>query len=164
MFFDQLSKEKGTGSKTQPGPARLKINDCNTITTTKGNKALQFSYIVNGNEKFIIRYDNCVVLFKDGSDCQFGQYRLRKIMEATNTIPKGEFTFKTLPPLLKGKEFVAELVLDKEQKYLILGDPDTFKPVEEEPKHEVKELTENSTNKNNETNAEDYFNATEDTW
>lgn len=164
MFFDQLSKEKNTNARTQPGPARLKINDSDCIVTSKGNKSIQFSYVVNGNEKFIIKYDNCVVIMKDGSDCSFGQYKLRKIMEATNTIPKGEFTFKTLPPLLKGKEFMADLVWDKDQKYLVLGDPDTFKPVPEAEKHDVKELAENPADQNKETEAENYFNATEEDW
>lgn len=131
MLFDDLSKTKSQGSY-EPGDHKLTIVEATTVLTKNGHKAVQFTYSVDDNEKFQIRFDNATIEYNDGRACNVGQYKLRKIMEATNVIPQGEFTIKTILPLLKGKSFVAELVRDKNDKYLVLdSDPDKIRKVDD---------------------------------
>lgn len=124
-------------SNVQEGLNKLTIIDAQEIKTKNGCLALQCSYNVNGTD-FKINYDNCIITQKDGSDCNVGQVKLRKILEATGvaSVLEGDFTVKMVATLLKGKSFIAPLVKGKPnangKQYLELStDFSNYLPVEE---------------------------------
>lgn len=113
----------------QPGIHKLTIDTAEAITAKTGSKMLQCSYLVD-DSKFKINYDNYVITDKDGNDVEFGLSKLKHMLKAINVIPQGEFTIKSIIPLIKGKSFQANIEYDKQGKYLVLGNMSTFLPLD----------------------------------
>lgn len=120
----------------KPGIHTLTIVKAERIIASTGAEMLQCSYRV-GDSKVQINYDNYVIRDKDGNNVPFGLAKLKKLLKAINVIPQGEFTIKTLIPLILNKQFKAEVVPSKrDSRYLELGSMDTFAPVEVNSPHD----------------------------
>lgn len=98
--------------------------------------------IVKDGKKTNVTVDEYIPLFdKEGNDIQFGQIKLKRTLEVTNTTFEGELKPSEIAPLLEGKYYVAELVEDEfnGQKRLKVGMPSTYEPAEKLPEADAEE-------------------------
>lgn len=134
--FDELPDESTKGS-LEEGVHKLTITSAEKVYAKTGTMMFQFAYIIDGNQKLKLQYDNCPLIGPDGSNIPLGQNKLKKIMKATNVTP-ARFTLDTIKPLLIGKSF--NVYLSKNEKgYLIIdaNNLDTIKPLVENNNEEV---------------------------
>jgi|AntRauTorcE11897_2_1112592.scaffolds.fasta_scaffold01554_11 hypothetical protein len=147
MNFNKLPKE-APSSNIEPGLNNLTITEARVeVSKKKGSKMLVVTNMVNGNEKFTID-DYYAVYDKDGNDISFGQYKLGRLLEVTNTIPEGNFELNILPLMLKGKQYIANLINEEYngKDYLKVGKPDDYAPLGASPTNDTpkEEVTPNS--------------------
>lgn len=117
-------------SKIKPGLHKLTITRCELITCKTGSKAVQFDYKLD-NTDFAIKFDNCVYASPTGEQVTLGLVKLKKIILATNKGYIDDINLKIVPSITKGKSFMANISLDKDEKYLRLSDINSIKPIEE---------------------------------
>ena len=107
------------------GTHKLTIIEAKEVTASTGSKGVQFTYSIDDGA-FKLNYDNCPMVTKDQQPIQFGQVKLKRIIDATKTNVI-EFTLPLICKLLLNKSFLAELVPGgKDNKYLVLGNIDTI--------------------------------------
>lgn len=121
MPLTMLNFDKLPDSTAPVGQQKLTIVDVQEKISTTDSIMLQFTYAIDGST-MKINFDNCPLVDKSGNAIPYGQAKLKKIMNATNVKPQGDFTLKMLIPLLKNKSFLAQIELDKQnQKYPTLS-------------------------------------------
>jgi hypothetical protein len=121
LNFDRLPKEEDLYPSNEPGIYTLRIIKAEKqLAKTSGSLMLQCDYETVGlPTNFKINYDNYVIEDAQGNPVNFGLVKLRKLLEAINVIPQGEFDIAILPPLIIGKVFRAKLDRDRTNpKYL----------------------------------------------
>lgn len=127
LNFQQMPKEASDpANKVAPGRHRLRIKASVVELTSANKKALIVTNVVAGRERPEIK-DWFVCFNANGEPEHFGQYKLGQLLEATNTIPQGEFSLEVLPTLLDGKEYYGVLVEEKgsdDKMYLKIAHPD----------------------------------------
>lgn len=132
MSFGSLPKE--SSGNIQPGIHKVKIMTAVKDTSKKGKPMLTLQIAPVHAAKLLI-YDRITLFDQNYNPEAFGQYKLRKLLEATQYIPKQNFTIETLAEMLPGREFQVELVHQEGnggKKYLEPGDIETYKPIEED--------------------------------
>jgi hypothetical protein len=132
LNFQSLPSEMPS-NLVEAGMHRLKIKDAKIeISSNKGSTMLVVENTVVGHSLTVT--DRYSVFDADGNPIQFGQYKLRKLLEVINVIPEDDFTLNILPRMIKNKEYIAELVEEtyNDKTYLNVGYPDTFAPVDVE--------------------------------
>lgn len=134
--FDELP-DNTTKTTLEEGVHKLTITSAKPVEASTGTLMFQLAYIIDDNEKLKLQYDNCPMLDKDGAKIALGQNKLKKIMKATNVMPK-RFSLSILEPLLVGKSFLVYLSKN-DRGYLVINanDIDTIKPLTENTNEEV---------------------------
>lgn len=75
--------------------------------------------------------DYLALFDKDNNDIDFGQYKLRRLLEATKTTFEGDLKPSEIAALMEGKKYKATLEEEEfnGKKQLKIKDPDSMKPV-----------------------------------
>lgn len=104
-----MSEETNSFETITPGRYTLKIASLDqVVATTSGSTMIQFNYdIVDSKAK--VNYDNCPVRTASGEVINFGEVKLKKIMEAAGLDPKVPYTTAALKQILVGKFIDADL-------------------------------------------------------
>lgn len=129
MNFGNLPTESKGG--IEPGIHHLVIASAKYELSQKGKPmlTLQVSPKSALNIKIFDRYTLFDENYKPES---FGQFKLRKLLEAVNYIPKGDFTPQMLCTVLPDMEFQAELIHEEGRDgktYLGIGDVESYQPL-----------------------------------
>lgn len=134
LNFNSLPNDPSSSSPTllEAGIHTLTIVDAETKKTQNDKQMFVLHCKADGSNYTI--YDRYTVFDAQGNPEHFGQYKLKKLLEAVNFVPEEDFTLALLKTVLKGKRFIAELV---EEEYngkpqIQFGFPDTYKPVAQE--------------------------------
>jgi hypothetical protein len=130
--FQSLPKEMDS-NLVKPGMNRLIIKAAKKEVATTGSMMLVVDNIVKGHDKVKIT-DRYVLFDSEGEPVTFGQYKLRRLLEATDTIPEGDFTIEVIARMLANKEYMAELIEEEYNGkiYLNVGSVDKFQKIETE--------------------------------
>jgi hypothetical protein len=119
--------EKST-SLVEPGVHKFTIVEAKTLSAlTTGSTMIQCTYQID-DTNFKINFDNFPLFKSNGDPINFGQNKLKKVLDAINVKPKGELSPTLICKLIVNKSFSAELIYDKEQKYLVLGSLNSIRP------------------------------------
>ena len=78
------------------------IAECKLGKTNDGREKLELTYNLSSGSQ--VRFDNIVTKTADGQDLNFGLFKLRELLIATNTIPQGNFELNIVPMLINGKQ------------------------------------------------------------
>lgn len=78
------------------------IAECKLGKTNDGRDKLELTYNLSSGSQ--VRFDNIVTKTADGQDLNFGLFKLRELLIATNTIPQGNFELNIVPMLINGKQ------------------------------------------------------------
>lgn len=130
--FKELPKEVSGDGFAKPGIHEVKIKSITEQISSTGSRMLVVINNIKGHEKLDITdrytYEDAI-----GNKISFGEFKLRRLMEATNTIPEGNFTIPVLIRMLTGKSYIAEIIEEEYngKTYLNIGSPDNFKMTEE---------------------------------
>lgn len=133
LNFNDLPKE--SKSQVSEGYHKLTIVKGDIVVATTGKQMLQLTHQI-GTSTLQIKFDNYPILNEDGTSNEFGQLKLRRLLEAIKVNP-GEFTLKTLIKSIMGKSFYANLKKN-DRNYLTIGNFDDFISVSD---YEDKEIT-----------------------
>lgn len=130
LNFDSLPTKDDLYPTNEPGIYNLRIIKAEkNYAKSTGSLMLQCDYETVGlKPNFQLRYDNYVIATADGTPVNFGQVKLKALLEAINVIPQGDFDIQILPPLIKGKVFSAKLDYDKsDSRYLRVVGTEIYK-------------------------------------
>lgn len=123
LNFNSLPEES-TKRNVGIGRHRLVIRAAIVELTAKKKKALIVTNNVVGNSKPDIR-DWYTCFDENGNPEHFGQYKLKKLLEAVGVVPEGDFTLEVIPTLIEGKEYYGVLKYQgDDEKYLEIAHPD----------------------------------------
>ncbi len=127
--FQTLPKESDS-NLVKAGRNHMIIKTATKQISSKNSVMLVIENTVKGHEKITVT-DRYTLFDVKGEPVVFGQYKLRKLLEATDTIPEGDFTIEVIARMLIGKEYTAELVEEEynEKTYLNVGGPDKFESI-----------------------------------
>lgn len=100
LNFDMLPTTGGF-NLPEAGWHTATIAKCELGKTKDGRKKLELDYNLSSGTQ--VRFDNIVTKNADGTDMNFGQFKLRELLIAVNTIPQGDFELDIIPMLIKGK-------------------------------------------------------------
>ena len=129
MNFGSMPDES-TGN-IQPG-----VHDMVILTAakelSKAGKVMLVLQVAPKEAQNLKIYDRYTVFNAKYEPESFGQYKLKKLLQAVDYIPKGNFTVETLAGVLPGMEFSVRL--DHEEgldgkKYLGIKDVESYGPV-----------------------------------
>lgn len=139
MNFDNLPTSTSGQGNIEVGPNHLKIKSAKRELSKKGKIMLVLVVTPVSQEKITI-WDRFTLFDKDYNPESFGQYKLRKLLEAVNYKPQKDFSIEVLTKVLPGLEFMADLEIEEvgSKEYFQIGDVESYKPVTEE-----KEVTTN---------------------
>ena len=132
MSFNNLPNESGGG--LEPGVHTLKVVTATKELSKKGKPMLTVTVSPTQKENLKI-YDRFVLFNENYEPESFGQYKLKKFLEAVQYIPEGEFTIERLTSILPGMTFKAKLENEEGQngkKYLSINDVESYAPAGEE--------------------------------
>ena len=133
-FNFQKLPEKAPSNNLEAGYTNLTIKDVEVkVAESSGNTMLVVKNNADGHSNLDL-LDHYSMETPKGEPVMYGEYKLRKLMIATNTIPDGDFTLPIIARMLKGKRYRAELVEQEsgEKTYINIGKPETFSPTEED--------------------------------
>ncbi len=138
LNFNQLPDPETINQNFEPGEYKLTIYDAKVIQYQSGSYGLQLTHKIN-DTNFELRFDNYPV------ETPYGQSKLKKLLKAINVIPEGDFDISILPPLIKGKSFIAYLDYSKtpsgeKSEYLSITNLNRIRPIE--PEEEISFETE----------------------
>ena len=128
--FQSLPKDMDS-NLVKPGMNHMIIKSAKKEVATTGSMMLVVENIVSGHDKVKIT-DRYVLFDAEGEPVNFGQYKLRKLLEATDTIPEGDFTIEVVARMLVNKQYRAELIEEEYngKVYLNVGSVDKFEKIE----------------------------------
>lgn len=138
LNFNQLPDPETINQNFEPGEYKLTIYDAKVVQYQSGSYGLQLTHKIN-DTNFELRFDNYPV------ETPYGQSKLKKLLKAINVIPEGDFDISILPPLIKGKSFIAYLDYSKtpsgeKSEYLSITNLNRIRPIE--PEEEISFETE----------------------
>lgn len=113
------------------GPNNLVILKA-TKELTKDGKPMITLQVAPVQQQNLIIYDRFVLFNQKYEPEAFGQYKLRKLMEAVNYIPTKDFTMDILCQVLPGMKFSANLEYEEGtngKEYLGIKDVESYGPV-----------------------------------
>lgn len=130
LNFNQLPDPETINQNFEPGEYKLTIYDAKVVQYQSGSYGLQLTHKIN-DTNFELRFDNYPV------ETSYGQSKLKKLLKAINVIPEGDFDISILPPLIKGKSFIAYLDYGKtpsgeKSEYLSITNLNRIRPIEAE--------------------------------
>jgi len=130
LNFNQLPDPETINQNFEPGEYKLTIYDAKVVQYQSGSYGLQLTHKIN-DTNFELRFDNYPV------ETSYGQSKLKKLLKAINVIPEGDFDISILPPLIKGKSFIAYLDYGKtpsgeRSEYLSITNINRIRPIETE--------------------------------
>lgn len=130
LNFNQLPDPETINQNFEPGEYKLTIYDAKVVQYQSGSYGLQLTHKIN-DTNFELRFDNYPV------ETSYGQSKLKKLLKAINVIPEGDFDISILPPLIKGKSFIAYLDYGKtasgeKSEYLSITNINRIRPIEAE--------------------------------
>ena len=148
MNFGALPNE--SGGNIQPGTHDMVIITASKELSKAGKPMLVLQVAPKAAKNLKI-YDRYTLFDQKYNPESFGQYKLKKLLQAVDYIPKGEFTIETLTGVLPDMEFSVKLEHEEGldgKKYLGIKDVESYAPVGQQTPKEGKEVTpETSTEK-----------------
>lgn len=135
LNMDNMPDEEG--APVSEGRHTLKIEEATIRTSSNDSQMLTLDLKAKeGNfREFIPIFD------ANENPIQFGQVKLKKILEAVDVHPEGDFTLQMAAELLEGGKFSAEVVEDEYQgrKQSKLAHPSSYQAIKKQKKQTKKQ-------------------------